>query len=403
MRIWALVKRIIQQMLRDKRTLALLFIAPLFILTLMYFLFNGETADPKLGIVNIDSELVEELKDADINIKTFDQADAETVLDDNLDGLMEKEDDTFDLTLENSDPSSANGLKVRIGQAASSYIQDELIDGQKELIDSQMDLVDAIEEMVSSIPPDVLSAMDTETIDLDELDSIDEDEIDEAKDELDKLKDKEEMDITYVYGDEDTEYFDVLSPLLVGFFVFFFVFLISGIGLLKERTSGTLERLMSTPIRRVEIVTAYLIGFGLFAIIQTVIVVLFSINVLDMDVVGSIWNVILINLLLALVALSLGTLLSTFAASEFQMVQFIPIAIVPQVFFSGIFPLEQMADWLRSIGYIMPIYYGADALKGVMYKGFTIGDIKFDIMALSIFAVIFIVLNVIALRSYRKL
>src|SRR5699024_11316926 len=106
---------------------------------------------------------------------------------------------------------------------------------------------------------------------------------------LDELKEKEDIDTTYVYGDEDTEYFDVLSPLLVGFFVFFFVFLISGIGLLKERTSGTLERLMSSPIRRVEIVIAYLIVFGLFAIIKTVIVVSYSINVLSIVMVGCVY------------------------------------------------------------------------------------------------------------------
>ena len=81
------------------------------------------------------------------------------------------------------------------------------------------------------------------------------------------------METNYVYGSSETVFFDVLSPILIGFFVFFFVFLISGIGLLKERTSGTLERLMATPIRRGEIVTAYLIGFGIFAVIQTMIVV----------------------------------------------------------------------------------------------------------------------------------
>src|SRR5699024_2699231 len=134
-----------------------------------------------------------------------------------------------------------------------------------------------------------------DALELDEFDSMDVKDIDEAKKELDNIKDRGDMNITYVCGDEDTAYFDVLSPLLVGFFVFFFVFLISGIGLLKERTSGTLERLMSTPIRRTEIVTAYLIGFGVFAIIQTVIVVLYAVNVLDMMVIGSIWNVILIN------------------------------------------------------------------------------------------------------------
>ncbi|GAA3329168.1 hypothetical protein GCM10020331_076120 [Ectobacillus funiculus] len=135
-------------------------------------------------------------------------------------------------------------------------------------------------------------------------------------------------------------FFDVLSPILVGFLYSFFVFfLISGIGLLRERTTGTLERLMSTPIRRGEIVAGYLVGYGLFAVIQTVIVVFYAVNVLDIILVGSIWNVILINLLLALVALSLGILLSSFAASEFQMMQFIPIVVVPQVFFYRYFPV----------------------------------------------------------------
>ncbi len=87
---------------------------------------------------------------------------------------------------------------------------------------------------------------------------------------------------------------------------------------MRERTTGTLERLMATPIKRYEVVIGYLVGYGIFAVIQTLIVVLFSINILHIILAGSILNVILINLLLALVALSLGILLSTFASSEFQ-------------------------------------------------------------------------------------
>ncbi len=112
---------------------------------------------------------------------------------------------------------------------------------------------------------------------------------------------------------------------------------------------------------------------------------------------------IAINLLLALVALSLGILLSSFAASEFQMVQFIPIVIIPQVFFSGIFPLEGMADWLQVISKIMPLYYAADALKGVMYKGLAFSEILNNLYILAAFAVVFITLNLFALKKYRKL
>lgn len=160
----------------------------------------------------------------------------------------------------------------------------------------------------------------------------------------------------------------MLSPILVGFFVFFFVFLISGIGLLRERTTGTLERLLSTPIRRGEVLTGYLAGYGIFAVIQTVIVVVYAVNVLDIPLAGSIWNVLLVNLLVALVALSIGILLSTFASSEFQMVQFIPVVVIPQVFFAGILPLDGMADWLQALAVVMPLYYAGDALTGVMYR-----------------------------------
>jgi ABC-2 type transport system permease protein len=102
------------------------------------------------------------------------------------------------------------------------------------------------------------------------------------------------------------------------------------------------------------------------------------------------------------VALSLGILLSTFAASEFQMMQFIPIVVIPQIFFAGIFPLEGMANWLQGIAKVMPLYYSA-ALKGVMYKGWGLTDIRGNIFALMIFATIFIVLNIFALKKYRKL
>lgn len=351
MRTWALIKRICQEMLRDKRTLALLFLAPLLILTLMYFIFNGNTVEPKLAIVNVDNTLVKVLEKANIHTIRYDKANNATIIEDNLDGLLQVKKDKLDLTLQNNDPATAKALLMKVNQSIASQVQSQMIKqytGQ----------VTVTQKSVAT---------------------------------------------HYVYGNRKTEFFDVLSPILVGFFVFFFVFLISGIGLLKERTTGTLERLMATPIHRGEIVIAYLAGFGIFAIIQTVIVVLYSITVLDMIMVGSVWNVILINLLLALVALSLGTLLSTFAASEFQMVQFIPIAVVPQIFFSGIFPLEGMTDWLQAIGKIMPMYYAADALKGIMYKGQHLSEISGDILALAIFAVIFIILNLFALKKYRTL
>ena len=105
----------------------------------------------------------------------------------------------------------------------------------------------------------------------------------------------------------------------------FICFLISGIALLRERTTGTIERVLATPIKRSEIVFGYLIGYGIFAIIQTLIIVLFSIYLLNINLAGSLAYVILINILLAIAALVMGIFISTFANSEFQMIQFIPI------------------------------------------------------------------------------
>lgn len=159
---------------------------------------------------------------------------------------------------------------------------------------------------------------------------------------------------------------------------------------------------MSTPIRRFEVLLAYLGGFGVFAVIQTVVVVLFAIYVLDFVLAGSFWNVILINLLLALVALSLGMLLSSFANSEFQMVQFIPLVIVPQVFFSGMIPFETMATWVHYIGKLMPLYYGGHALQEVMYKGNGFQVIATDLLVIALFATFLILLSLLSFRKYRK-
>lgn len=354
MRIVALIKRILLQILRDKRTLALLFIAPLLVLTLMNLVFNGSTVDPVLGVENGNNKIIQQLKDADIVVKKYDNvANIEkAMLKDDLDGYLQLRDDQQILTLLNDDSQVSRSLEMKVKQVYTKEVQMNLSESK------------GIQNSIS--------AQDT-------------------------------METKYVYGSSDTEIFDIFSPILVGFFVFFFVFLISGIGLLNERTTGTLDRLLATPIKRGEIVTAYLVGYGLLALLQTFIIVLFSINVLDMVLVGSIWNVILINVILALVALSLGILLSSFASSEFQMVQFIPLIIVPQVFFSGIFSIEGMAEWLQVFAKLMPMYYAADALKGVMYKGETLSDISGDIFILMAFAVVFIILNLFALKKYRKL
>lgn len=338
MRMGAIVTRIIQQMKRDKRTLALLFFAPLLVLSLMYFIFNSNEATITLVVSDAPAPLIEKLKNAEFSVVVDDHFTKKQLQDKEYDGWLTIEPNSSKLTLLNDDPSQSKALTMQLTQ-----------------------ILQPSQAAFGSLKTD------------------------------------------YIYGDEDTAIFDIFSPMLIGFFVFFFVFLITGIALLKERTTGTLERLLATPIKRSEIVAGYMVGYGLFAFLQTIIIVLFGIYVLDIVHVGSIWLVLLINMVVALVSLSLGALLSSFAASEFQMMQFIPLIIVPQVFFSGIFPLDSMAEWLQNIGRIMPLYYAADALNGVMYKGYYFPDIILNLSILACFALVFITLNIISLKKYRSL
>ena len=127
--------------------------------------------------------------------------------------------------------------------------------------------------------------------------------------------------------------------------------------LLKERTTGTLDRLLATPVKRSDIVFGYMMAYSLVAALQTIVIVLSTIWLLNLEVLGNIGDVIIVNIIFALVALSFGLLLSTLAKSEFQMMQFIPLVVTPQIFFSGIIPLDAMADWVQSLGKLLPLYY----------------------------------------------
>lgn len=369
MRILALVKRIIQQMVRDKRALALMMVAPLLILTLLHYLLSAETTTPRLGVnLSKNDELVDLLKENDLEVIHYDKLKQTKsfIVEHDLDGVLEVQNESITLTLLNDETSSAKALQMKVQQTIAAI-------NAKKQAENMEKFIKDIQIKLQEIPAP----------------------IEQAK--------APTIHTNFIYGDKDTTFFDQLSPILVGFFVFFFVFLISGIALLRERTTGTLDRLMATPIRRWNIVFGYVLGYGFFAIIQTLIVVFYAVKVLDMMLVGSLWNVILINLTLALVALSLGILLSSFANSEFQMMQFIPVAIVPQIFFAGILPVEGMANWLQIIAKFMPMYYGGNALVDVMYKGLGISEIRNNLFVLLGFAFIFIVLNIFALKKYRKI
>jgi len=183
------------------------------------------------------------------------------------------------------------------------------------------------------------------------------------------------VEIEQLFGGPDYSLLDYLAPVLVAFFAFFFIFLLSAVSFLRERTTGTLERLMATPLRRGELVTGYLVGFSFFALLQAIVILLFTVFVLKVHYRGNLATIFVVEAVLVVGAVSLGLLVSAAARNELQAVQFVPIVLLPQVFLSGLLiPIDQLPDYLRPVSTILPLTYANEALRSVMIKGYELAD-----------------------------
>jgi len=209
-------------------------------------------------------------------------------------------------------------------------------------------------------------------------------------------------EMRFINGSETTSTFDFLAPVLLGFIVFFFTFILSGIAFLRERTSGTLERAFAAPIGRSDLVLGYMIGFGIIAAAQTALVQFFIVGVYHAPNVAGFMPALAVSVSLSLVALAMGLFLSAFANSEFQMLQFIPIVIIPQILFAGIFNLRSGPGWIQGLSFAFPLTYGGRALRDLMIRGRSFASILPDLAALWAFGAAFIALAVIGLGKFRK-
>jgi ABC-2 type transport system permease protein len=159
--------------------------------------------------------------------------------------------------------------------------------------------------------------------------------------------------------------FSRVAPALLGFFPFLLMFLVTVITTLRERSSGTLERLLTTPMGKLDLLVGYALAFSAVALAQVALAIAVS-TWLGLDLAGSLWSLVLVALLDAWFGVALGLFASAFARTEFQAVQFMPIIVLPQLLVCGLFiPRGQMADWLRYFSDAMPLSYAVEALQHV--------------------------------------
>jgi ABC-2 type transport system permease protein len=375
-RVAVLARRVIRQLVSDRRNIGLVIFAPMFVLTLGSILFRAEQPPIPIGLVNEDEgaslpivgeihiadKIVDELE-ADENFTVIELAQDEIgpqIEDGTVQGVLvfpetfsssfiEDRSAELDLRLEGSNPSRSQQIGARVAMAATKAVVGVLTAGLPG-------------GGASENPP-------------------------------------LEMNVTYLHGSENFDTMDFIAPVYIAFLGFFFVFLLTCVSFLRERSQGTMERLLATPTTRIEIILGYLAGLGTFAIGQVAVILFFTILVLKIHYLGSLWLLFLVIAILALVGVIMGILASTFARTEFQVLQFIPIVIIPQVLLSGlIWPVEEMPQYLIPFAYAMPLTYANQALRDVMLKGLGFGDIWINLAVLLGIFVVLIALGALTMR-----
>ena len=380
-RILALASRIIRQVLRDKRTLALIFVVPILIMTLLYLVLTSTSSTHTLALVRptgagsdrvntlIDKLLPGKDKLNTINI-TADQVDTELQNGsadaalifpaDFAQQVFSIQKPTVQIKLEGSDPTVASAMNDVVNQLVRQLgITIATVKAQQRQGGQGGQIVLTLN---SSLPLTIAAPQ-------------------------------------YLHGGADYTFNDSLAPVFIGIFSFFFVFLLTSVAFLRERSQGTIERVMVSPLTRTELVMGYICGFTLFALVQSLVILLFVVFALRVHYSGNLALVFLVSALLTVGSVNLGIFLSTFAQNEFQIMQFIPLVFGIQIFLSGIFwPVAQVPSVLRLISYMLPLTYANDALRGVMLKSAGIGEIGWQLTALVLFALLMVALSALTMR-----
>jgi ABC-2 type transport system permease protein len=335
-RVFAITRRLLDQFRHDRRTLALLFVAPLILLTLFYYLLRGGGGQPAMGVVNQDqgpfggAVAQALLASRAVQASEMDASTAAARLrDGRLAGYVVLPGDFSaaalrgtvrpEIHLEGTQPAQSGAVVQATGLAVTAAAGSAL-------------------GAAGVRPPTVSPA------------------------------------VSYLYGGPSLDTLDYFGGAFVGLVVFFLVFVVTCVSFLRERSQGTLERLMASPLRRPEIVIGYMVAFTILALVQALEVLVFALAVLHVHNAGNVLLIFGIETLLALAAVNLGIFLSTFARTEFQAVQFIPLVVAPQLLLSGVIvPVTSEPGWLQVVSNVLPLTYAVNGLRDVMLKGADLG------------------------------
>jgi len=380
--------RVIQEIVRDRRTLAFFFLVPSVVMSLLYYaLIEDEIA--RIGIV------------ARGNMRLFEL---------DLISTLEEEDYIEVVPLDIPDEEIDRDILVK--QIKEHLVQKKaegiLYLGEQLLIDrfdgkpGTLDLY--VEGSRPTLTATVLNAVASS---LDDLAAAMPVVIDESCSALcANSVNSQPLDLEkhYLYGSEDYRVIDFFLPVLSPFFIFFFTFIISTITFQRERVRGTLERLLIAPVSFAQIVLGYVGGFFIFSTAQAVIILTFIISLLGFAISWSqLLSIVGVTIIMLLISLILGLLASFLAANEFQAIQFIPLVILPQVFLSDlIWNIESFPSVFQWISLLLPLTHANAAMRNVLLKNQSLWQSWPQLAGLSVFFAVFLLLLVFAARRFRQ-
>lgn len=366
-RVFALAARIVRQFARDRRTLALMFLAPLLVMTLLNFVLNSSTGGITLGIVAPESPdtstLVSQVRAQLSSVSGM--------------SVIAVARDAVDATLRAGDADGVLVFPETLGPGASASLR---LEGSNPAVARQ--LRGLVAQLVGGLAAQATPGSGAPTTSA-PLPSA-------------------PLAVSYLYGGPEWTQTDALAPFFIGLFAFFFVFLLTSVSFLRERSQGTIERVLVSPLGKAELVLGYVLGFTLFALLQSLIILLFVIAVLRVHYAGNLGLLFLVTLALTIGAVNLGIFVSAFARNELQVIQFIPLLLLPQALLGGLFfPVATLPVVLKQLAYVLPLTYANFALKDVMLRGFGLGDIWPDLIFLVGFAMVMVVGAALSLRQER--
>ncbi|MCF6380046.1 ABC transporter permease [Nocardioides KLBMP 9356] len=202
----------------------------------------------------------------------------------------------------------------------------------------------------------------------------------------------------WMFEDVPGDLFDRFGPALLAMFPFIVMFLVTSVTTLRERSSGTLERLLTMPMGRLDFLLGYALAFGLLAAVQAALAVGVSVGLLGLEVAGPVWLLGVVAVVDAVLGTALGLLVSAFATTEFQAVQFMPAFVLPQILLCGLFvPRTSMPDVLAAISNVLPLSYAVDAMQELVARADQ-GEVWRDVLVVAVFALAALGLGAATLR-----